>query len=183
MKIFVGYLVPLSDFFVWYSLKMSDCLTNFDSTAMKKIYPIRVQLLIFRYGSYPAVSCSTGQRIMRSLSMLNCIELTRGKGRDLTQSYDKSLYTQRKIKKATWQHKNATKNFDYTRIADRHRTKVKTCMLFHHFTTGFLGNNQPHLGKKWDLHRVQMWFKVKMTSWYAFACHFNIPEPTNLKLT
>ena len=27
------------------------------------------------------------------------------KGRDLTQSYDKSPYTNRKIQKATWQHK------------------------------------------------------------------------------
>ena len=42
--------------------------------------------------------------------------------RDLTQSYDKSPYTNRKIQKATWQHKNATKNFDYTKIADRLRT-------------------------------------------------------------
>ena len=36
----------------------------------------------------------------------------REKERDLTQSYDKSPYTYRKI------HKNATKNFDYTTIAD-----------------------------------------------------------------
>ena len=44
------------------------------------------------------------------------------KGRDLTQSYDKRPYTHSKIKKAKWQHKNATKNFDYTAIADRLRT-------------------------------------------------------------
>ena len=43
----------------------------------------------------------------------------REKGRDLTQSYDKSPNTHRKIQKATWQHKNASKNFDYTTIADR----------------------------------------------------------------
>ena len=53
-------------------------------------------------------------------SQLNCTE--REKGRDLTQSYDKSPYTDRKIQKSTWQHKNATKNFDYTTIADRLRT-------------------------------------------------------------
>ena len=35
--------------------------------------------------------------------------LPREKGRDLTQSYDKSPYTQREIQQATWQHKNATK--------------------------------------------------------------------------
>ena len=40
----------------------------------------------------------------------------------MTQSYDKSPYTHRKIQKATWQLKNATKNFDYTKIADRLRT-------------------------------------------------------------
>ena len=45
-----------------------------------------------------------------------------GKGRDLTQSYDKSPNTQRKIQKATLQHKNATKNFDCTTIVDRLRT-------------------------------------------------------------
>ena len=48
--------------------------------------------------------------------------ISREKGRDLTQSYDKSPYTHRKIQKATWQHKKATKNFDYTTIADRLRT-------------------------------------------------------------
>ena len=46
----------------------------------------------------------------------------REKEKDPTQSYDKSPHTHRKIQKATWQHKNATKNFNYTRIADRLRT-------------------------------------------------------------
>ena len=46
----------------------------------------------------------------------------REKGRGLTQSYDKSPYTHRKIQKATWQQKTATKNFDYTTIANRLRT-------------------------------------------------------------
>ena len=46
----------------------------------------------------------------------------REKGRDLTQSCDKNHYTHRTIQKATWQHKNVTKNFDYTTIADRLRT-------------------------------------------------------------
>ena len=35
--------------------------------------------------------------------------------------WQKPLHRQ-KIQKATWQHKNATKNFDYTTIADRLRT-------------------------------------------------------------
>ena len=46
----------------------------------------------------------------------------REKERALTQSYDKNTYTHRKIQKAMWQHKNATKNFDYITIADRLRT-------------------------------------------------------------
>ena len=45
----------------------------------------------------------------------------REKGRDLTQSYDKSPHTDRKIQKATWQHKkNATK----TSITQRLRTDL-----------------------------------------------------------
>ena len=44
------------------------------------------------------------------------------KGRDLTRSYDKIPYSQKKIQKATWQHKNATKNFENTTIGDRLRT-------------------------------------------------------------
>ena len=46
----------------------------------------------------------------------------REKERDLTQSYDKSPYADRKIKNATWQQKYATKNFGYTPIADQLRT-------------------------------------------------------------
>ena len=41
------------------------------------------------------------------------------KGRNLTQSYDKSSYTDRKKHDNT---KNATQNFDYTTIAYRLRT-------------------------------------------------------------
>ena len=42
----------------------------------------------------------------------------------MTQSYmyDKSPYIHRKIQNATWQHNNATKNFDYTTIAARLKT-------------------------------------------------------------
>ena len=40
------------------------------------------------------------------------------KGSNLAQSYDKSPFIQRIIQKAPWQHKTATKNFDYTTIAE-----------------------------------------------------------------
>ena len=39
-----------------------------------------------------------------------------------TQSFNKTPLHLQKIQKATWQHKNATENFDYTTIADRLRT-------------------------------------------------------------
>ena len=48
--------------------------------------------------------------------------MSEGKGRDLTQSFDKSHFTHRKIQKAMWKHKNTKKNFDYQMIADRLRT-------------------------------------------------------------
>ena len=47
------------------------------------------------------------------------------KGRDLTQSYDKKLLHRQKNKKQRdieIEHKNATKNFDNTTIAERLRT-------------------------------------------------------------
>ena len=46
----------------------------------------------------------------------------REKGRDLTQSYDKSPYTNRNVKRAKWQHKQRHKKFDYIAVADRLRT-------------------------------------------------------------
>ena len=51
-----------------------------------------------------------------------CICCIERKGRDLTQPYDRSPYTDRKSKKQRDNIKNATKNFDYTTIADRLRT-------------------------------------------------------------
>ena len=46
----------------------------------------------------------------------------RGKGGDLTQSFDKSTYFNSHVKKAKWKHKDTTKKFDYNAIADRLRT-------------------------------------------------------------
>ena len=46
----------------------------------------------------------------------------REKEGDLTQSYDKTPYTNRKFENQRKTHTNATKNFDYTTIADRLRT-------------------------------------------------------------
>ena len=60
---------------------------------------------------------------IRPLQAPRLISKEKEKIRDLTQSYDKSPHTDRKIQKASERdHKNATKNFDYTTIADRLRT-------------------------------------------------------------
>ena len=45
----------------------------------------------------------------------------REKGMDLTVVLRQKPLYQQKFKKAKWQHKNATKNFDYTTHADRLR--------------------------------------------------------------
>ena len=50
------------------------------------------------------------------------VKMQKKKDRDLTQPFANSTYTLRKIQKATWQHKNATKNLDYATIADWLRT-------------------------------------------------------------
>ena len=46
----------------------------------------------------------------------------REKGRYLTQSYNKSPYTSRNVKRQSDNTYNATKKFDYTAVADRLRT-------------------------------------------------------------
>ena len=46
--------------------------------------------------------------------------LSREKGRYLTQSYDKSPYTNRNVKRAKCQHKQRHKKFDYRAVANRH---------------------------------------------------------------
>ena len=68
------------------------------------------------------LSVEKWSKIANFFLILDCCQIIREKGRDLAQSYDKSPYTHRKIQKVTWQHKNATKNVDYTTIADRLRT-------------------------------------------------------------
>ena len=58
----------------------------------------------------------------RRYDILNSYHLWREKEGDLTQSYDKTPYTNRKFENQRTTHTNATKNFDYTTIADRLRT-------------------------------------------------------------
>ena len=56
------------------------------------------------------------------LHICKSLKLKREKEGDLTQSYDKTPYTNRKFENQRTTHTNATKNFDYTTIADRLRT-------------------------------------------------------------
>ena len=58
----------------------------------------------------------------KQLKYLPIFVFTREKEGDLTQSYDKTPYTNRKFENQRTTHTNATKNFDYTTIADRLRT-------------------------------------------------------------
>ena len=64
------------------------------------------------------------QNVHREYSSVNDINdiYSREKEGDLTQSYDKTPYTNRKFENQRTTHTNATKNFDYTTIADRLRT-------------------------------------------------------------
>ena len=60
--------------------------------------------------------------MVHNCAILDLQTPAREKGRDLTQTYDNSPYTHRKIPKATSQQKNITNNFDYTMIANQLRT-------------------------------------------------------------
>ena len=77
-----------------------------------------------------AISIATCLCIIRRCSVLSKTSKAFKKGKILKEKrkrsdsvlYDKSPYTIRNIKRATWQHKDVTKKFDYTAIADRLRT-------------------------------------------------------------
>ena len=60
--------------------------------------------------------------LMLSYFTLFSFAFGREKEGDLTQSYDKTPYTNRKFENQRTTHTNATKNFDYITIADRLRT-------------------------------------------------------------
>ena len=62
------------------------------------------------------------ERLFSTLEHMQVPKWDREKEGDLTQSYDKTPYTNRKFENQRTTHTNATKNFDYTTIADRLRT-------------------------------------------------------------
>ena len=79
-------------------------------------------VLLFCFSSY-ATCDAYCVWALTVIEVLCCLLEQREKGRGPIQSYDKSPYTHRQIKNATWQHKkNRLQHFDYTIIADQHRT-------------------------------------------------------------
>ena len=59
-------------------------------------------------------------KLQRNIAHIRRLHLVlREKEGDLTQSYDKNPYTNRKFENQRTTHTNATKNFDYTTIVDR----------------------------------------------------------------
>ena len=60
-----------------------------------------LKIQVARPGIEPRSSCSASQELNHSTTTA-------------PHSYDKRPYTDRKIQKAMWQHKSATKNFNYT---------------------------------------------------------------------
>ena len=76
----------------------------------------------FMYNTLCIYILKVKEGVLKILNNMFFLFIFREEWRDLTQCYDKSPYTDRKIQKATWPHKNATKKFDYTTIADRLKT-------------------------------------------------------------
>ena len=65
------------------------------------------------------IRIKTHRKIARHFDIQSQSKFAREKEGDLTQSYDKTPYTNRKFENQRTTHTNATKNFDYTTIADR----------------------------------------------------------------
>ena len=98
-----------------------------DSAGVSRIFEnflrkSRIDIFSRQERSFPRIlRSSPGGKLHLCFTPFPCLvkgsdRRSREKGRDLTQSCDKNPYTHRTIQKATSQHKNATKNFDYTTI-------------------------------------------------------------------
>ena len=100
-----------------------------------------------------------------------------GKGRILTQSYYKSPYTDRQFQKATWQHKNATKNFDYKTIANRHRTvswsnnSHRTCVETVTPTTATIGHCLLYTNLNWRWKSTTNWVTFSTQSFHCIILY------------
>ena len=92
------------------------------------------------------------------------------KGRDLTQSYDKSPYTHRKIQKATWQHKNATKNSITQQLRTNSRRSVGiTTATQLVWLTGFKEYQPSHsMQQHWNQINTALRYKQTFTHIHIF---------------
>ena len=82
--------------------------------------PLLKKIFFTQEGFNNKPKVSQWSRSMWEEVLLFFVPFQREKGRDLTQSYGKDPYTHRKIQKATWQHKHASK----TSITQRLRTDL-----------------------------------------------------------
>ena len=102
------------------------CISNISSKSVQRYIKLESWNVLFKFfKNYNQPSFCLGWlshyfpysgRLCGALFIASFAAVSREKGRDLTQSCDKKPYTHRSIQKATWEHKNATKNFDYTTI-------------------------------------------------------------------
>ena len=112
-----------SSCFVINTMNVRDTVDKYVNNFFKTWYSMWTDnMLIFRDTCHQSSSRTNQYSINKMQERIKNTKNYKRKGRDLTQSHDKSPYTDRKIQKATWQHKNANKTFDYTTIADRLRT-------------------------------------------------------------
>ena len=96
-------------------------------TSQSVNYTVRSVNYLFQSVKYPVWRVyivwlgyiETANKILPSAFDLVQYFVFREKVGDLTQSYDKTPYTNRKFENQRTTHTNATKNFDYTTIADR----------------------------------------------------------------
>ena len=136
-QIFLKHLMPVYISSMWHiyinwcGIHKQNCSVYINKYLFSIWYHVRVFLInTVAYNSLesvrlPVISLWTLSFFCLPLPAYLCnVMHWRGKGRDLTQSWVlwQNPYTHRKIQNATSQHKNATKNFDYTTIADRLRT-------------------------------------------------------------
>ena len=107
-------LIGIVILWVYYTIPLaSTCLGTF-GTRLSNCWNYSVWPRIDDEGSVPEMLIWFILLIQSDLNW--CIHLSgREKGRYLTQSYDKRLYTNRNVKNAN----NATKKFDYTAVEDR----------------------------------------------------------------
>ena len=102
----------------------------------------------------------------------------REKGRDLTQSYDKSPYTNRNVKRAKWQHKQRHKKVRLNSGCDTIQKwrSVRLCYCFTPYQRLWLYNGAP-LVAYYDtvgIRRTYSRLELPASSWGCYPCCFSL---------